>query len=545
MNWISATTLEQLQKKGSVLFRREQQQIVLFWVDGQVFALDNRCPHEGYPLQQGTVASDTCVLTCQWHNWKFDMKTGQCVVGEDHVRTYETKQDNGQIWVNLQDPSPEIQQTQILQGLQTGVAKRQYGRISREITRLVDANLDPLVAVERALFWTYEQFEFGMTHAQAATADWVAQSDRFVGNAEQQILCLTEAVDHIAFDALRHPHYPYTKKRLSWDSTAFLDAVEREDEIHAIALLRDAIETKVSWDSLEYTLCQAALRHYNDFGHSLIYVQKTGELLQRLQLSSPQVLLFPLVRAFCYSTREDLLPEFRRYAEFLQKIPESYPVSTSVDSGAFRPLTDEDKHTLFVASTNQAMDWVCRHVEHTSLDELYLTLMEAAARNFLFYNTQYQEAFDKPVGDNVGWLDFSHGITFAHAVRILASRHPALWRAGLLQMACFVGRNQSYVDRQQDVSAWLAEKPASFFADAWERVCDHGMWPPIFSAHWLKTVCAVREEIQALDQTPKSSSNQSCRQFLLASLDRFLHSSIKQKHVRRVARQSMALIHRS
>jgi hypothetical protein len=36
-----------------------------------VHAFDDKCPHQGYPLSQGTVAG--CVLTCQWHNWKFDL----------------------------------------------------------------------------------------------------------------------------------------------------------------------------------------------------------------------------------------------------------------------------------------------------------------------------------------------------------------------------------------------------------------------------------------------------------------------------------------
>src|SRR5262249_48271740 len=34
-----------------------------------VHALDDRCPHQGYPLSQGCVKDG--VLTCEWHNWKF------------------------------------------------------------------------------------------------------------------------------------------------------------------------------------------------------------------------------------------------------------------------------------------------------------------------------------------------------------------------------------------------------------------------------------------------------------------------------------------
>jgi nitrite reductase/ring-hydroxylating ferredoxin subunit len=47
-----------------------------------------RCPHEGYPLAAGQVSPGDCVLTCNWHNWKFRLDTGECLIGGDHVRGY-------------------------------------------------------------------------------------------------------------------------------------------------------------------------------------------------------------------------------------------------------------------------------------------------------------------------------------------------------------------------------------------------------------------------------------------------------------------------
>ena len=47
------------------------QHVALFAGDGDdVWACDNRCPHEGYPLVEGNL-TDGCILTCNWHNWKF------------------------------------------------------------------------------------------------------------------------------------------------------------------------------------------------------------------------------------------------------------------------------------------------------------------------------------------------------------------------------------------------------------------------------------------------------------------------------------------
>jgi len=103
-------------------------------------------------------------------------------------------------------------------------------------------------------------------------------------------------------------------------------------------------------------------------------------------------------------------------------------------------------------------------------------------------------------------------------------------------MACFLGRNRPYLDLGIDESAWHVPDADAFFATARERLLDHGIRDPIFSAHLVKTTAAVAEEL------PHASP--SCRAALLASLNRFLHSPIKQQHVRRLARQAIALVQR-
>ena len=61
------------------------REIGVFNVDGRYFALANRCPHEGYPLVEGNIAGG-CVLTCNWHNWKFDLESGETLIGGDRLR---------------------------------------------------------------------------------------------------------------------------------------------------------------------------------------------------------------------------------------------------------------------------------------------------------------------------------------------------------------------------------------------------------------------------------------------------------------------------
>ena len=55
-NWIRAIDVETLERKGRAILRHEGRQIALFATPEGVWACNNRCPHEGYPLSEGTRA---------------------------------------------------------------------------------------------------------------------------------------------------------------------------------------------------------------------------------------------------------------------------------------------------------------------------------------------------------------------------------------------------------------------------------------------------------------------------------------------------------
>ena len=75
---------------------------------------------------------------------------------------------------------------------------------------------------------------------------------------------------------------------------------------------------------------------------------------------------------------------------------------------------------------------------------LFHALLGANARNLLTFDAEHQDRVRIPIDDNVGWLSFTHGITFANAVRAQCARFPELWPPALAQMACFSGRNAPY-----------------------------------------------------------------------------------------------------
>src|SRR4029453_17452476 len=181
-----------------------------------------------------------------------------------------------------------------------------------------------------------------------------------------------------------------------------------------------------------------------------------------------------------FATREDLLPDFRRYAEALAAWP------ASARRGGMLPGPDAFEGK----SVRQALNATVAIASNAPLD-VYFALMEAAARHLLRFDERHALRTDNSVADNVGWLDFTHALTFGHALRQQCERVPHLWPQGLLQLAMFVARNSKYLDpnlaSQTAMQEWTVADETAFHQRAVAAIIDHGIGLPIFSAHWLKT----------------------------------------------------------
>ena len=69
-----ATSLAELRASGRLVVHVEGHTLCLFADGDEVYAVDNRCPHMGFPLRQGTVEAG--LVTCHWHHARFDLATG-------------------------------------------------------------------------------------------------------------------------------------------------------------------------------------------------------------------------------------------------------------------------------------------------------------------------------------------------------------------------------------------------------------------------------------------------------------------------------------
>ena len=519
--WTRAASLETLENRGRLVFRKAGRQIALFHTPQGVLACNNRCPHEGYPLREGSL-DERCVLTCNWHNWKFDLESGRNLYGGEGLRTYPTDIRDREVWIDLQDAPYAERRAEILASLAEAREDNAYERMAREIARLHRLGADPLDALREAIHWSFDRMEFGWTHAYAGAADWLALYDENEGDDETRLACVLESIGHIADDVLREPRHPFTDATRPWDEEAFVAAVEGEDEDAAVAALRGGLAAGLGFPDFERALSRAALAHYNDFGHSLIYVSKVGRLVARLGPDVAEPLLLSLVRGLVFATREDLIPEFRGYAKALARWGRAGNGADPAPAD-WRGLGIDKALSRAVASSAAPSM------------RLFHALLGANARNLLTFDVGHQDRVRVSVDDNVGWLSFTHGITFASAVREQCTRFPELWPAGLLQMACFSGRNARYTVAEGDYQCWRVDDSGAFLAGAVEGLYDHGMGEFIVSVHLLKTVLAVREELSA--DPPDEVAD-----LLAAGLNRFLSSRLKRRQVRRSVYQAMKFV---
>ncbi len=74
--WTKVAKLSDLRDGTGLVVEITAQQIALFKVEGAVYAVDNLCHHQGGPLAEGYLEGP--VVTCPWHAWEYDVKTGEC-----------------------------------------------------------------------------------------------------------------------------------------------------------------------------------------------------------------------------------------------------------------------------------------------------------------------------------------------------------------------------------------------------------------------------------------------------------------------------------
>jgi nitrite reductase/ring-hydroxylating ferredoxin subunit len=127
-NYVYATNTREIEVAGgSLSVTVKKYTVAIFIYDSKVYAVDNRCPHMGFPLNQGTVKDG--ILTCHWHHARFDLMNGGTFdqwAGD--VTSFPVEIRNGnEVWIDVSasvvddTDSHHHNQTLLLNGLKRNI----------------------------------------------------------------------------------------------------------------------------------------------------------------------------------------------------------------------------------------------------------------------------------------------------------------------------------------------------------------------------------------------------------------------------------------
>src|SRR5437764_13718667 len=120
---IDAGSFEELQKTGRLLTKAGSQPVCVVWDGAQAYAVDDRCPHMGFPLHRGTVEQG--LLTCHWHHARFDLDTGGTLDPfADDVRAFPVEIEGDDVFVVVEPPDGQADhlRQRLAEGLEQGLS---------------------------------------------------------------------------------------------------------------------------------------------------------------------------------------------------------------------------------------------------------------------------------------------------------------------------------------------------------------------------------------------------------------------------------------
>ncbi len=379
-----------------------------------VFALDQACPHEGYGLTTGEL--DGNLITCAWHNWKFRVTDGACVLGEEDVRTYPVQvAADGALSVEFSQPDPAELRPQLIDSLRRGIEKDYIGQVSRDIVRLLRADANPGELIWEAVAYGAPRAEFGWGHAIASLADLLAMVDQY--DNDERALPIVQAIAGVAEVERGRPVnvLPDPLAAMPADARSeFRRMVESEQLEPAQALVRGALHSGATSDELRPWFTDVISDHLLSYGHGAIYAQKAFELLDRIGWERADTVLPHLVPRLVYGTREDKLPYMKLFHRGLAQLDlaqlaeaAAEPDSRWVDDGRLLSALLGGDRTEAALATGSAF------AEGASIDSVLDVVTSAVSERLLRYDPNGEFEFH----DDFGWLDITHGLTYARAAR--------------------------------------------------------------------------------------------------------------------------------
>lgn len=451
-------TVEELRRHCQVVVSGGRHGIAVFWHDGHAYAVDNRCPHMGFPLSRGSVRDG--ILTCHWHHARFDLASGGTFDPfADDVAVYPTQVRDGVVWVDPH-PASRDRRDRWRARLEDGLEQNLPLVIVKAVLALLDAGEPPrdILAIGGRFGARYRQAGWGpgltILTALGNVLDDLAPDDR--------PLALYHGLVHVANDCDGMPPrfsldpLPQTGVPAARLKQWFRQFVEVRDSDGAERVLLTAIAAGLSRAEIADILGAAATDHFFlAGGHTLDFINKACELLDLIGWEDAAAILPSTVRGLCQAQRAEEQNAWRYPVDLVVLLGDAAArlpdLVADPRSGDDLPDLEALAATLLGDDPQAAVAVLLDALSGgAALTALSGALRYAAALRMARFHTSNE------FGD---WITVLHTFTYCNAL------HAALTRAPALDLArgIFHGAGKLYLDRFLNLPAARLpdERPAA------------------------------------------------------------------------------------
>ena len=331
--------LEELTRLPPRVISAGGRTIVLFVRDDEVYALDNRCPHMGFPLSRGTVRDG--ILTCHWHHAHFDL-AGGCTFDPfaDDVPTFRVEVREGEVYLDPR-PAEADRRSHWLGKLDEGLEQNIRLVLAKSVIGLSETQRD-----------RPDPRAGGAVRARNRAAGWSAGMSILA--AMGNVLPLLELADrpralyhglvHVASDtAGQTPDFdldPLSTREMrpevyrAW----FRRFIETRSAEPAERCLRTAIHIGLSQEQLAEMVFAACTDHlFLDEGHALDFANKAFELLDLVGWQHAQEILPSLIGPMVRATRMEETSAWQHPVDLPSLLDDAFSeLSAALEAGGER-----------------------------------------------------------------------------------------------------------------------------------------------------------------------------------------------------------------
>ncbi|HEY2147720.1 MAG TPA: Rieske (2Fe-2S) protein, partial [Pirellulales bacterium] len=439
-NLILVAPLVDLQARKVIVVQGPDRPIAVFAHGDKVSAVDNRCPHLGFPLHRGSVEDG--ILTCPWHHARFDLASG-CTfdLWADDVPHYEVVVRDGNVYVDAGGPAADSRGRhlrRLREGLEQDIDLIQ----AKSIIGMLEAGVSASAIVrEVALFGVANRDDWasGLT-SLSALGNLAPRLGRDVA-----YLALFQGARRVASDCDGQPprrdRRPLETKALElstlkrwfryWTMVRHRDGAERT--------LLTAIDNGASPGELAEMIFAAATdRIYADSGHVLDFANKAFELLDLIGWQHAAAVL-PAIMPQLVSARGgeeqnawrhplDLVPVLREVEKEMPSLIKRGEGKSWDGVATLSAALLEDDPLEIVDSLKQAI------TDGARPEQLSRALAHAAAMRIARFGTANEFA---------DWITALHTFSYAHALDSVVRRTPS----PEILRGVFHGAMSVYLDR--------------------------------------------------------------------------------------------------